>query len=65
MSSATRESGYYWVKFRGEAEWQIAQFDREEMKWWFIGGDMPLRDNDTASEWRLEIGVQVPSPHKD
>ncbi len=39
-----RESGFYWVKSRGE--WTIGQYDNRNNIWFLIGSEVCYHDND-------------------
>jgi len=44
----SRESGYYWVIYEGETQWEVAKWDANEKLWHFTEAACP------AQEFELE-----------
>lgn len=50
-----RTSGFYWIIYEGETEWEVARWDAEEKLWYLIYGTCPAQEDELSeiNETRL------------
>ena len=52
-----RQSGYYWVRYPGEA-WSVARWDQRDGGWWWVPGN----ECEQKDKFWAEIGPMVERP---